>query len=137
MSEQNVEAVKEGFEALERGDVEELIRRIHPDFEFTTPASLTVEPDTYRGEEGVRRYFDSFYDAMEDIHFIPGEFIDAGDLVVVPVELRARGKETGIEVEQHLVQVWAVRDGRAAGIEVFATLEEALEAVGVTGEGRT
>jgi ketosteroid isomerase-like protein len=137
VSDETVEAVKSGFEALKRGDVDELVRLIHPDFEFTTPASLSIEPDTYRGEEGVRRYFDSFYDAMDDIRFIPDEFIDAGDRVVVPIELRARGKETGIEVEQRLVQVWSVRDGKAAGIEIYATLEEALEAAGVRGEGQT
>jgi ketosteroid isomerase-like protein len=137
MSEQNVEAVKAGFEALERGGVDELLLRIHPDFEFTTPPALTVEPDTYRGEEGVRRYFDSFYEVMEEVHFIPDEYIDAGERVVVPVHLRARGKETGLEVEQRIFQVWSVRDGRAAGVEIYPTLEEAMEAAKQTGDGPT
>jgi ketosteroid isomerase-like protein len=137
MSEQNVKAVKEGFEALERGDVDDLLARIHPEFEFTTPPTLTVEPDTYRGEEGVRRYFDSFYDAMEDVRFVPEEFIDAGERVVVPVQLLARGKETGLEVEQRIVQVWSVRDGKASRVEVFATLEEAMDAARAAGQKPT
>ena len=42
---------------------------IHPEFEVTTPQSLASEPDTYRGHEGIRRYFDSFYEAMENVYF--------------------------------------------------------------------
>jgi ketosteroid isomerase-like protein len=137
VSRQNVDAVRAGFEALEQGDVDDLVRRIHPEFEFTTPAALSVEPDTYRGEEGVRRYFDSFYEVMDEVHFIPDEFIDAGERVVVPVHLRARGKETGLEVEQRIFQVWSVRDGRASGVEVFPTLEEAMEAARAPGDGPT
>jgi uncharacterized protein len=137
MSQENVDAVKAGFDALKRGDFEDLIQRIHPEFEFTTPAALSVEPDTYRGEEGVRRYFDSFYEAMDEVQFIPDEFIDAGEHVVVPVTLRARGKETGLEVEQRIFQVWSVRDGMASRVEVFATLEEAMDAARPADEGST
>jgi ketosteroid isomerase-like protein len=137
MSEENVAAVKAGFDALEHGDVEELLELIHPEFEFTTPATLSVEPDTYRGEEGVRRYFDSFYEAMDEVRFIPDEFIDAGDRVVVPVHVRARGKETGLEVEQRIFQVWSVRDGKASRVEIFPTLEEAMDATKAPGEGPT
>src|SRR4029079_7945252 len=62
MSEADVELVRRGFEALEVGDAEALIPLVHPEFEMTTPAGLAAEPDTYRGQEGVRRYFDSFYE---------------------------------------------------------------------------
>ena len=36
---------------------------------MTTPANLAAEPDTYRGHEGIRRYFDSFYDVMDEVRF--------------------------------------------------------------------
>jgi uncharacterized protein len=137
MSQENVDAVKAGFDALRRGDVEDLLERIHPEFEFTTPPALSVEPDTYRGEEGVRRYFDSFYEVMDEVQFVPDEFIEAGERVVVPVTLRARGKETGLEVEQRIFQVWSVRDGLASRVEVFATLEEAMDAARRADEGST
>lgn len=137
MTQENVDAVRAGFEALKRGDVDDLLERIHPEFEFTTPPTLSVEPDTYRGEEGVRRYFDSFYEVMDEVQFIPDEFIDAGERVVVPVTLRARGKETGLEVEQRVFQVWSVRDGKASRVEVFATLEEAMDAARPPEEGST
>ena len=49
MSDENVEVVRNGFEALREGDVEALLPLIDEDFEVTTPASLAAEPDTARG----------------------------------------------------------------------------------------
>jgi ketosteroid isomerase-like protein len=126
VSEENVELVRQGFQALREGGVEALLPFIHPEFSVTTPAELTAEPDTYRGHEGVRRYFDSFYDAMDWIDFEPGDFIAVGDAVVVPMTVRARGRTTGIETEQRVVQVWELEDDKAIRVQVFAELDEAL-----------
>ena len=71
-----------------------------------------------------------FYEIMDEIRFEPQEFIDAGDRVVVPARLVARGRDTGIEAVQHLTMVWTLRDGRAIGCETYATKDEALEAAG-------
>jgi ketosteroid isomerase-like protein len=128
VSQQDIDIVKEGFAALERGGLEAMLEYVHPEFEFTTSPELALEPDTYHGHEGLRRYFDSFYDAMDEVRFVPAEFIAVEDRVVVPVTLIARGKETGIEATQELVQVWSLRDGKAIGIETFVTREQAIEA---------
>ena len=130
MSSENVEFVRGGFQALSEGGVEALLPLIHPEFELTTPANLAAEPDTYRGPEGVRRYFDSFYDAMDEIRFEPREFREAGGRVIVPVTLTAKGRTTGIEARQELVMAWTLRDGQATRVEVFATVDEALAAAG-------
>ncbi len=47
---------------------------------------------------------------------------------MVPVTLKARGRTTGIETAQKVVQVWELRDEKAYRIEVYATLDEAMEA---------
>jgi len=65
---------------------------------------------------------------MDRVSFEPHDFIGVGERVVVPVTLRARGRTTGIETTQKLVQVWELRDEKAYRIEVYATLEEAMEA---------
>ena len=126
MSESDVELMRQGLQAFEREGVEGLIRFIHPDFEMTTPPGLAAEPDTYRGHDGLRRYFDSFYDVMDDIRFDQQGFEDlVGGRVLVISTLRARGQATGIEVEQQVALVWEVQDGLAHRCHVFATPEEA------------
>jgi uncharacterized protein len=125
---ENTEIVRGGFEALSKGGVEALLPFIHPEFEVTTPPQFAAEPGTYRGHEGIRRYFDSFYDAMDEVRFEPGEFLDAQGRVIVPTKLIARGRTTGIETQQDVVLVWSLRDGLAIRVEVYATLDKALEA---------
>jgi ketosteroid isomerase-like protein len=127
---ENVEIVKQGFAAFEQGGVEALLEFVHEDFEATTPPGLASEPDTYRGHEGVRRYFDSFYEAMEDIRWEAHPFREVGDRVVVEFTLYARGKSTGLEFGQPAVQVWELRDGKGIGLELYPTLDEALAALG-------
>jgi ketosteroid isomerase-like protein len=101
---------------------------IHPEFEVTTPPELAAEPDTYRGPDGVRRYFESFYEAMDRVSFEAEEFIPVGDLVVVESVLRTRGRTTGLEAEQHVALVYELKDGKAYRISVYATVDEAMAA---------
>jgi ketosteroid isomerase-like protein len=128
MAESNEELVRQGFEALRDGDPDALIPFIHPDFEVTTPPQLAAEPDTYRGEEGVRRYFESFYEAMDRVSFEAEEFIPVGDLVVVRSVLRTRGRATGIETEQRVALVYELKDEKAYRLSVYGTVDEALAA---------
>jgi ketosteroid isomerase-like protein len=132
MSDDNVEIIRRGFETMQRDGWQTLFSLIDPEFELTTPPDLAMEPDTYRGEAGLRRYFESFEDAMEDIQIVPeGEFLGAGEKVFVPFRLSARGRETGIEATQHAFQVWTMRAGRGLRVEIFASREYALEAAGL------
>jgi ketosteroid isomerase-like protein len=133
VAETNLDLVRRGFETLNQGGVEALLPFIHAQFEVTTPAGLAAEPDTYRGPEGIRRYFESFYEAMDRVEFAPQRLLAVGELTVVQLTLRARGRTTGIETEQHVAQVWELRDGQAIRVRVFATLEEALAAAEAAG----
>jgi len=128
MEDTNLDLVREGFDAMREGDPEAMMPFIHPEFEVTTPPGLAAEPDTYRGPEGIRRYFDSFYDAMDRVTFDADEFIPVGALVVVRSVLRTRGRSSGIEAEQNIALVYELKDGKAYRISVYATVGEAIEA---------
>lgn len=122
---ENVEIVRRGFEAFNREGVEGILPLIDPEFEATTPPDLASEPDTYRGHDGVRRWFDSFQDAMEGIRWDARRFHEERGRVLVEFTLRARGKTTGLEFGQDAVMVWKLRNGKAIGLELYPTLEEA------------
>jgi ketosteroid isomerase-like protein len=128
VSQEDVELVRAGFQALREGGVDALLPFVHPEFEMTTPPEFAAEPDTYRGIEGIRRYFDSFYEVMDEIRFEPRDFQEARGRVLAPVTLTARGQTTGIEARQEFVMVWTLREGKIVGVETFATLEEAVAA---------
>ena len=128
MSNDNLEIVQRGFDAFNEKGVEGIIPLIHSDFEATTPPSLASEPDTYRGPDGIRRWFDSFDEVMDEIRWEPHRFREVGDRVVVEFTLRARGKTTGLDFGQDAVMVWEIRDGMASRLDLFQSLDEALVA---------
>ena len=135
MSSENVEIIRRGFEGVNRVGMEALLDLMHPDFEATVSPELSVEPDTYRGEEGMRRYFAAFEGVMEDVHFDADELIGSGDKVFVSMRLTAKGMGTGIEVEQRAYQVWTMRDGKALRADSFGDRSDALEAAGLAEAG--
>jgi ketosteroid isomerase-like protein len=132
MSQEDVEVVREIFEAFNSEDIDLILSFTHSDFDVEVPPDLSAEPDTYRGQDGMRRYWDSFRDAMEEIRFQPERFWDAGEAVVVAMHITAKGRRTAIPVEQRLAGVWTICDRKAIRVRVYASLSEALQAVGLT-----
>jgi ketosteroid isomerase-like protein len=122
-----VEVLQRLYAAWQAGGIDAVLDFIHPDFEAVVGPEVSVEPDVYRGHEGVRRWFDAF-EGLEDVGMRPEGFIEAGERVLVPIVLSGRGAGSGIEVEQRVVQAWTVRGGKAARAEAFPDLESARRA---------
>jgi ketosteroid isomerase-like protein len=131
MIEDKIELVKQGFAALDEGGPEALLEMVDPDFEVTTPPNLATEPNTYRGHDGVRRWFDEFYEVMEQIRFRGHDFEARGEKVFVDFSLLATGRSTGIEAEQRAFMVWTIPADKAVRLELFAEREDALAAAGL------
>ena len=129
MAESNAELMRRGLEGISSKGWEAMLPLAAEDFELTTPPGLAAEPDTYRGEEGIRRYWESFYEVMDEIRIEPKEFHEIEDWVVVPFTLRATGRATGIETELQAVMAWLWQDGKAVRALVFPELEDALAAI--------
>jgi ketosteroid isomerase-like protein len=123
----SIEVLERMFAAFEEDGVDGALEYIDPEFVAVIGPELSAEPDTYRGHDGVRRYFAGF-EGMEDVLLSPQGFIEEGERVLVPTVLSGRGAASGIEVEQRVVQAWTVRGGKAVRVEAFVDLESAREA---------
>lgn len=127
MSAAEVELTRKLFALLAEGGVDATADSFHPDFEFTTPAHLASEPGTYRGVEGARRWFDTFYEAMDRVEIVPVEIVDAGkERVALSMRLESRGRSTGLEVSQDGAMLVHFADGKILLFEIVASLDEAL-----------
>jgi ketosteroid isomerase-like protein len=91
-----------------------------------------IEGETYRGREGIERYFGSLDQAWEKFHVHRGEFRDHGDLVVMLGRLEGRGKGSGIPVDSWLGMVFDFRDGAISRIRGFLDHAVALRAAGLS-----
>jgi ketosteroid isomerase-like protein len=127
----STEILRECYEAFNHGDVDAILRFVHPQFEVAVPPELSAEPDTYRGHDGIRRYFESFTDAMDEICFEPQRFWETPRCVVADVRMSARGRLTSIRVEQRFAQVWELREDKAFRATTYVSLPEALRAAGL------
>jgi ketosteroid isomerase-like protein len=134
VGESNVEIAKRGFELLATRGVDGFLEFIHPDFVSVAPPELAVEPQTYRGREGVKRWFDLWYEAVDEVRLEPEEFIEVGDQIVVPLKIIVRGHDSGIEVSQRLTWVVTLKDGLVLRMDPYADKDIALQAAGVNVE---
>src|SRR6266853_5478310 len=99
MSQEKVEIVRWILEAFNSEDIDLILSFTHSDFEVEVPPDLSAEPDTYRGHDGMRRYWESFQDAMGEIRFDAERLWDSDRGVVVEMRVTAKGRQTAIPVE--------------------------------------
>jgi hypothetical protein len=134
MSQENVETVRQGYEAFNRGDVEWMIAQLDPEIVWEDAAEVPGS-SSYRGIREVRGYLESFAQQWEEIRFEPEGILDAGEQVVALVRMVARGRASGAQVDARLAHLYELRAGR--GIKVlrvrtFFDRESALDAAGLS-----
>ena len=132
MSQEWVQPVRQGFEAVERGDLAAFDG-------FTTPDLVLVQPPevpdakTYEGPGAIIAAMEDWPKQWEDFRMDLIEVIDAGDEVAVSVTRhRGRGRESGIEMDFEVFYVQRGHDGKLARMEMFFNRAQALEAAGLS-----
>ena len=129
MSQENVENVRAGYERFAAtGD---FVPVATADFVWDVSNLHWPGQQVYEGADGARTFLREWADAWEDWEMEADSFHDAGDRVVVLVRQCARSKSTGMPVEMSFAQVWIIRDGKAARMEMYSDPAEALEAAGL------
>jgi ketosteroid isomerase-like protein len=125
----DVELVREAFELLDSDRYEEVLPLVAEDFEMVTTSEVASEPDTYRGRAGVRRWFESFLEAMDSVQVEARRLHSAGrGLAIAEFVIRARGQRSGIEAEQAAIALATVADGMLLRLEFFTSLDQARAA---------
>jgi len=136
MSQEAVERIRRGYEAFNRGDLTGAAKDFDPNIEWRIPFQLPDSPpdETYRGPQGVIRFWETWRAAFDDFCVELEEIIDAGDQVIVIAGVRGRGAGSGAEVRSpSFPQVWTMGDdGRPVRVEMFPSRAEALEAAGLS-----
>ena len=132
MSQENVEIVRRGIEALNRRDIDAWLEGFQPDVETHDLPTIPDAP-VRRGHEDLRRWVEMMGDTWEEkSYYEPEEFTAAGDFVLVAVRAHAWGRGSGAPVEVSFFWVFEMRDGKVQRSWACFDEEEALEAAGLS-----
>jgi ketosteroid isomerase-like protein len=110
MSRSNVERVKSGFAAHNRGDLDALVELYHPDAVFET-----LLLGTHHGNEAIRLIYAENQRTLSGYDVVPVELIDA---------------VSQIAVDEPFAFVFTFEEGRIVREQAFRNREEAIEAAG-------
>jgi ketosteroid isomerase-like protein len=138
VSRQNVELVRRLYaELASEGSTEEFERRmsddalgrfLDPEIEWVPVTESLLAVDSYRGFDGVRRFWGEFLSAWQSYRVETLRFDDAGDRVAVVVHIVARTHE--LEVDETRSSLLTVRHGRVVRVQSYAHPDGARQAAG-------
>jgi ketosteroid isomerase-like protein len=130
VSRENVEIVKRALEAFSGGDAETFADLTTPDLEWKTGLGA-VEGEIFRGREGVETYFSRLRSAWDQFRFLPDQFRDRDDVVLVLGRLEGVGRGGGVPVDSPVGAVWELRAGKIWRLRAYLDQNEASEVAGL------
>ena len=143
MSQENVEVWRASIEdvgaEIDRGEfdqevtISKLTEIWDPEIELDTSNGPVLDVSgVYRGIEAARQFWREWFAAWETLQLVDYELVDAGDRVVWLLDLRMRGRSTGIEMPlgKH-AWVATFRDGLIVRQKLYMSQSEALKDVGL------
>jgi uncharacterized protein len=132
MSDENVEVVRESWEAWSRGDMGALFDFYDPEVVWDMTHSYVPDMGLFHGHEGIRDFFREWRAFFAEYYAEPEEFVDAGDSVIVRVRQGGRGRSSTVDVEMPAYwQVYTLRDRRAVRVEIYREEADARAAAGL------
>jgi ketosteroid isomerase-like protein len=132
MSEENVELMRRGTAAMNRGDVGYWVRNSTHDVVIV--AARSAVEGSFVGHEGVRQFFADNATNFEVFQVRLDDVRDLGeDRVLAIGTIHIRGRGAGVETDVPMAGIATYREGKLRRWEDFRERRAALKAVGLTG----
>lgn len=129
----NVELVRDWYAALARGDVSAALDAMDPDIEWREAEGNPYQPsgEPWHGRDAVvQNLFVRLGTEWDGFTVTPGEFHDAGPVVVVEARYTGTYKDTGKSLDAQVCHVWKVRDGKLASFQQFVDTGQLQDVAG-------
>src|SRR5687767_10179476 len=120
------EALKEAYDALNRGDIPGFVRIFDEDVEWIEFLD-SPSGGTYRGLAAVQAHFAKSRDTWAEGRCEPERFIAAGDKIIVFDHVRVRLKHETEWREGRIAGVYTFRNGKVIQARVFTDRQQALQ----------
>jgi ketosteroid isomerase-like protein len=131
MSQENVEIIRQVYEAMNRGDWKAVFAHASPEIEWETDPRHP-KAGIYRGQEEFRRFVEDIEDPFEQSVIEPERFFAGGDQVVAFIKIRRTPAGSTAELEIRIGELWTFRDGKLVRGQGFGERMKALKAAGLS-----
>jgi len=125
----NSELLLAGYEAWNRDDCDAWIELLDPEIEIRTSGVFPDLSPVYRGHRRAAKFWRQMHEPWEIFRINVEDMDEQGDWVAAAIRFRARGVDSGIEVDMRFGHAIRVRDGVAIEFVTRRTAEEAREAL--------
>jgi ketosteroid isomerase-like protein len=130
--ENNIEIVRDGFEAFNRGDLDAWFEHMADDIDYRAAEGALDDHGPIKGKDALRAFVQDWLDMFDNFRAEAVELMEAGeDKVIVVVRISGRAKLSGVETDLTYAELWRLRDGKVAWGRQYWTRDEALEAAGL------
>src|SRR5262245_19847759 len=130
MSEENVEKAYRALDAMNRRDLDALLEVMDENVESVSRI-VAIEGGLH-GHDGVRRWWESWFEAFPDYKIEVQEIRDLGDVLLTTVRAVGHGVGSELPFQDQIFHVSRWRDGKVVRWQVLYTEAEALEAAGLS-----
>ena len=131
MSQENVEAVRQGYAGFAENGVEAVIPFFTEDAVIYSIPEWPDDPEYY-GHDGLRKLTRQWTENFDSFGFDISELRDGGDPVISLYELVGQTKDSAMPMRMQIGAVFSeFRDGRVAQQRLFSSWDDALEAAGL------
>ena len=125
-TEQRISILRAAYAAFNRGDIDAAVQSLDPDIDWTEPTEFPGG-GSYHGRDGAKKYLTNSRASVAEVISEPGQFIPAGDRIVVFVYARVRPKDSATWQEVRLADVYLFRDLTPIQMHAFANRQQALD----------
>ncbi|HEX3874881.1 MAG TPA: nuclear transport factor 2 family protein [Solirubrobacteraceae bacterium] len=126
---ENTNVVRRMLEAWNQRDADAALGLMAEDAVEDWSRSIGPMHGVFDGHAEIRQHWMLFWDVFESIRLIPEEFIEAGDRVIVPHLVEARGRG-GVTTRARGALVYELDAGLLVRSTIYQDRAEALAAVG-------
>ena len=124
----DVESLRNAYEALNEGDIERALAVLDEDAEWCEHSDLP-EAGLYQGRAAIREFLEEFLESWQDFHQETEELIPGDGRVLIMLRSKVRGKGSGIAVEGEYAHLWTMKDGRGTRVDAYFDRQEGLRAL--------
>ena len=125
----NTDLLLAGYEAWNRGDRDAWLALLDPEIQIETSGVFPDLAPEYHGHKRAAKFWSQMLEPWEEFQIEVERIEEESEIVAAGIRFRARGSDSGVEVDMRFGNGIRIRDGLAIELLNRRTFEQAFDAL--------